>query len=268
MANYTSYRAGRIRSVNIDSGAICNSQLAAGVRCTYGQQWVYGDPGQCTAGCCCYWTVPSDVKVLKFELWGAGGNGHGSCSCDRCQHHMGSSGGSYNTQTVCSAPSNGYTLCAGGVYRCLSNECSGCNGCTTYANGSGLSNFCACGGGSGCANGSWTDSCHTYMDNCQNGSWNGGHFANFTHNGPFVASGPYTYPGDACHCWKRLGYSSGGIIFNTGRVDQFMQDCWIRCGCWTVPYTSGGQGGKSTYCGQCCGQGGTGGSGVVKITYF
>jgi hypothetical protein len=44
--------------------------------------------------------------------------------------------------------------------------------------------------------------------------------------------------------------------------------CWMRCGCWTVPYGHGGQNGMTNYCGSsCCGQGGTGGPGLVKITF-
>ena len=35
-------------------------------------------PGACTPGCCCNWTVPSGVAKLTWELWGAGGNGHGA----------------------------------------------------------------------------------------------------------------------------------------------------------------------------------------------
>ena len=52
------------------------------------------------------------------------------------------------------------------------------------------------------------------------------------------------------------------------QVTQSIRECWIRCGCWIVPYGHGGQNAMSTYCGRCCGQGGTGGGGLVKITYF
>ena len=46
-------------------------------------------------------------------------------------------------------------------------------------------------------------------------------------------------------------------------------ECSIRCGCWTVPYGHGGQNAMTTCCGSgVCGQGGTGGGGLVKITYF
>tara|TARA_B110000971_G_scaffold75643_1_gene77665 strand:+ start:3141 stop:3953 length:813 start_codon:yes stop_codon:yes gene_type:complete len=270
MANYSSYKSTSITSANIDAGSIDNPRLAADVRTAFGIQWIRGNISQCTVGCCCLWTVPANIKQLKFELWGAGGNGHGACVNQRCQHYMGAGGGTYNTKSITSAPGCTYTVCAGGVYPCLSIECSGCNGCTSYVNGYNLSNFCACGGSAGCANSSWTDSCFSAMDACRQAGESGGDMANFTHAGPWGAAGSYMYPGDACHCWKHNSYSTGTIMgIGTGTVDQFTNLCWMRCGCWTVPYASGGQGAKTSYCGSnCCGQGGTGGSGVVKITYY
>ena len=56
-------------------------------------------------------------------------------------------------------------------------------------------------------------------------------------------------------------------FLTSGGVEQLMEQCWSRCGCWTAPYATGGQGAMTTYCGRCCGQGGQGGSGVVRITY-
>ena len=45
--------------------------------------------------------------------------------------------------------------------------------------------------------------------------------------------------------------------------------CWIRHGCWTVPYANGAQGAQSSYCGNWDnGYGNTGGNGIVKVTYF
>ena len=38
---------------------------------------------------CCYWQVPSGVTRITWEIWGAGGNGHGACSCNRCQNWHG-----------------------------------------------------------------------------------------------------------------------------------------------------------------------------------
>ena len=50
-------------------------------------------------------------------------------------------------------------------------------------------------------------------------------------------------------------------------MSQSQVNCWMRCGDFYAPYGVGGQGAMTTYCERCCGQGGTGGSGVVKITY-
>jgi hypothetical protein len=53
-------------------------------------------------------------------------------------------------------------------------------------------------------------------------------------------------------------------------VQMSINYCWMRCGCWTVPYGNGGQSAMSSYCGggNCCGQGGMGGPGLVRITYY
>ena len=37
---------------------------------------------------------------ITWEIWGAGGNGHGACSCNRCQNWHGAGGGYYNTKTI------------------------------------------------------------------------------------------------------------------------------------------------------------------------
>jgi hypothetical protein len=70
-----------------------------------------------------------------------------------------------------------------------------------------------------------------------------------------------------CHCWTQFTAPTPAAGIGTD-VQQYVGYCWIRCGCWTAPYGHGGQGGMSSYCGRCCGQGGTGGSGLVKITYW
>ena len=61
---------------------------------------------------------------------------------------------------------------------------------------------------------------------------------------------------------QQVLHSSELLVFPTDK-----DSAWMRCGCWTVPYGHGGQGANSNYCGRCCGQGGQGGSGLVKITY-
>ena len=87
-------------------------------------------------------------------------------------------------------------------------------------------------------------------------------FAMGTHAGSF--SGSFN-----CHCYRHTECSSGAPFFGSSGVSGELTECWMRCGCNNVPYTSGGQGGMTTYCGSnCCGRGTTGGSGVVKITYF
>ena len=90
--------------------------------------------------------------------WGAGGNGTGACSCNRCQHYSSAGGGYYNSKMITTNGGCSYTVCAAGVYRCLSRECYGCVGCSSYVNGYNLSNFCAIGGCRANANPSWTNS--------------------------------------------------------------------------------------------------------------
>lgn len=162
-------------------------------------------------------------------------------------------------------------MCAAGVYRCLSRECNGCNGCSSFACGAGIC-VCACGGQRGCANGSWTDSCYSSMPYCVRPGCNGtsasGDYVGYTHGGNFQGASSYMYPGGACHCWKHNGHSTGAIGLNTGSPEQNSNYCWIRCGCWIAPYGQGGQSATSNYCGRCCGQGGTGGPGLVKLTFY
>ena len=260
MANYRSYR--QIRSDQISSGSIDPAKLQSGVAPRYCVKMFYGHPCYCTPGCCCNWSVPSGVEKLTIELWGAGGNGHGACSCNRCQHYRGASGGAYNTKTISTSGGCQYRVCAGGVYRCCSRECNGCNGCSSYVNGYNLSNFCAHGGARGCANPDWTVRCTSTNWCCVSpGTW-GGDFAMAPHQKGW--SGHWN-----CHCTGAVTNeeSSGAPFLSTNGVEQMMEQCWIRCGCWTAPYATGGQGAMTTYCGRCCGQGGQGGSGMVRITY-
>ena len=259
MANYGDYR--QVPQDQIPDGTITNAKLSIDARHCFCTKWVYGDPGQCTAGCCCAWTVPTGVRRVFWEAWGAGGNGHGFCSCDRCHHYVGAGGGYYNTKMISTAQDCVYTVCAGGTYRCLSNECTGCNGCTSYVQGYNLSNFCAIGGRTGYANADWSTPCFSEWSCCLGPVSNGGDFGMGNHIGAW--SGPFN-----CHCQCQFTQPTAAP-FMGGQVEQHMQVCWSRCACWTVPYGHGAQGAMTAYCGSgCCGQGGTGGSGVVKITYM
>lgn len=260
MATYSSYK--KIVDNQIVDGSLSDTSFTPDSLKNFGVKWVYGDPGWCSPGCCCLWTVPSYVRRLTFELWGAGGNGHGSCACNRCHHFQGAGGGSYNTKTVQTAPGCQYTVCAGGVYRCWSRECTACNGCTTYVNGFNLSGFCACGGITGRANTDWNTHCYSYNEFCRAPGDNNGDF----YMVPMVPG--WSSANAFCHCHNQEVYAGGAALIGT-QMHMQLRECWIRCGCWSAPYGNGGQGAMNTYCGSgVCGQGNTGGSGIVKITYF
>jgi hypothetical protein len=77
----------------------------------------------------------------------------------------------------------------------------------------------------------------------------------------------FVYDRGHCHCYNQGMHASGAALIGTVST-MSIRECWIRCGCWPVPYGNGGQSAMNTYCGSCCGQGGTGGGGLVKITYF
>ena len=91
MATYGSYK--KIVQGQIIDSTIPNSALAPGAGLAYNVFHVFGQQCHCSSGCCCLWTVPVGVKRVTFELWGAGGNGHGACSCNRCHHYRGAGGG-------------------------------------------------------------------------------------------------------------------------------------------------------------------------------
>ena len=73
-----------------------------------------------------------------------------------------------------------------------------------------------------------------------------------------------------CHCTGDVNHHcTTGAPFLVSSTENQLDQCWIRCGCWTAPYATGGQSAMSTYCGNGhCGQGGQGGSGMVRITYI
>ena len=164
---------------------------------------------------------------------------------------------------ISTVPGCQYSICAAGNGNCCRIECVGCCGCTTYVNGYNLSNFCALGGSPACANTDWTTFCFSdWGRTCvAPGEW-GGDFAMGNHRGAFLVGTGW------CHCWCQGSSPTPAPFIGTG-VQQQLQECWIRCGCWTVPYGNGGVGAMTDQCGSsCCGQGGTGGPGLVKISYL
>lgn len=259
MATYASYR--QLLPDNIIDGSIIDDNFADTAAKKFNTLWVYGSLAQCSPGCCCLWTVPAGVKRATFELWGAGGNGNGSCTINRCHHYKGAQGGYYNTKTITVAAGWTYTLCAGGVYPCLNCECIGCQGCSSYANGCNLSNFCAIGGAPACANADWNVPCFSCWDCCvAPGTWNGD-FTMGNHPGAFQGNW-------LCHC-HFVGYCATGAPFMSGQgVGGCLALCWVNCGCSSVPFANGGQSATTTWCNtDFPGLGGTGGSGVIKVTY-
>ena len=109
----------------------------------------------------------------------------------------------------------------------------------------------------------WSTPCFSSFHCCLSPTANNGDFGMGNHYGSW--SGP-----PFCHCnyvWTcttNAPFLAGGSGSQTSKVN-----CWMGCGCWHVPYGVGGQGAITTYCGSsCCGQGGTGGGGLVKITYI
>ena len=264
MASYSSYK--QISSDQVAAGSVPSSAIASGTFSNWCVKWIHGAPNQvCTTGCCCAWTVPTNVTRVTWEVWGAGGNGHGECNCNRCGNWHAAGGGYYNTKTHSTNGGCVYTVCAGGVYRCCSRECVGCQGCSSYVNGYNLSNFCAIGGARGCYTNAWGDQCNAHFENCcYEPGFHGGEFAMGNHAGTSYRPGGFN-----CHCFFNNDATPTGAPFiGTLGVSYGVRQCWIRCGCWTVPYAHGGQGATTSYCGSGhCGQGGQGGGGLVKITY-
>lgn len=260
MAQYSSYK--KVSGETLPAGSVDSTKLNPAGLDTWCVKWIYGSPNACTSGCCCLWTVPTNVRRVTFELWGAGGSGAGACSNGRCMIWGGAGGGYYNTKTIDVCPGWTYTICAGGVYPCCNFETCGCLGCSSYVTGCNLTNFCAMGGHGGFSENSWSLGCYSDWGCCvaPTGQW-GGDFAMGNHRGMY-----WNPKGVFCHCHGRYSIPTSAPFIGTN-VMQALNFCWIRCGCWTVPYGHGGQNAMTTYCGGCCGQGGMGGPGLVKITF-
>jgi hypothetical protein len=260
MATYSSYK--KIKGENILDNTIQDADLASSALSSWNVKWFHGQPCECSTGCCCAWTVPTGVARMYIEAWGSGGTGHGACLCSRCHHFRGAGGGYYNSKMISTTPGCSYTVCAGGVYRCRTRECCGCNGCSSYVTGYNLSGFCAIGGHGGIADTAWSTGCFSTWTCCLGPTSNGGDFGMGNHQGA-----PDNMGLGICRCWCARSQPTSAPFIGTV-VRQGLNCCWMRCGCWTVPYGHGGQGAMTTGCGSgCCGQSGTGGPGLVKITY-
>ena len=260
MANYTSYK--RINGGDLPDSVLTSTMIAPNALATWNVKWFFGQPTVCSTGCCCAWTVPTGVTRMYIEMWGAGGSGHGSCNCSRCWNYIGAGGGYYNAKMITTTAGCTYTVCAAGNGNCCRQECVGCQGCASYVNGFNLSNFCALGGAGGCGVNSWDMTQSSCYSCCLAPGANGGDFGMGNHTGS-----SWRPLGSFCHCHGKWAYPTAAPFIGTN-VRQVLHSCWVRCGCWTVPYGHGGQGAMGSLCGSsCCGQGGMGGPGLVKITY-
>ncbi len=261
MATYESYK--KVVNEQIIDGSITEDKMGTDVRHRLCTKWLIGNACRCSAGCCCSWNAPGCTRKVFFELWGSGGNGSGACSCNRCHHVQGAGGGSYTAKMTTTSPGCQYTMCAGGVYRCLSRECSACNGCISWVCGYNACQLCTVGGRCGNANTDWTMYCPSCWTCCVAPaaacSTGRGDFMMMSHTGHF--SGIFN-----CHCHHQYVRPTAAPFLG-GNVTANVAVCWVRCGCWIAPPGHGGQPAMSSYCGRCCGQGGTGGPGVVKLTF-
>jgi len=82
-------------------------------------------------GTSCTWTVPNDVSIAEFQIWGAGSNGDGYRYC--CAGGLNGADGGYVYVKRKVTPGEQYVLCAGGA--CSTGACVGgykCDGCASF----------------------------------------------------------------------------------------------------------------------------------------
>lgn len=118
------------------------STWTSGTSC--GSLKVCDTTGYYRCGKSCSWTVPAGASCARFQLWGAGGPSGSSCYCGFSP--IGGSG-AYASVIMDVTPGDVYTLCAGCAYCCYATRStSNQDGCPSYVQGNGLTNFCAEGG--------------------------------------------------------------------------------------------------------------------------
>ena len=278
MASYASYK--KITSAGIPSGTITRDKFASGAAGNRQVKWIYNERGlrchQCarTSGCCeqangkcCYWTVPSNVYKVTFEIWSGGGGGPGHTCCNNCSFAIGGFGGNYAIKTVDTNPGCQYTVCAGGSWPCgKSHTCTAGMGCRSYVNGHNLSNFCTDGGCGGwmCNGDAWGQ--RHAVTSCANCRICGIFGADFGFTGSAgIKAGTTT-----CRCHGQTSWTGAAAGIGMHLATQ-TNEAWCACGCHVNWPAGGGTPGTSSYCNNwakcCAGGSGQGGSGLVKITY-
>jgi hypothetical protein len=217
-------------------------------------------------GKCCQWTVPEGVTTAKFDIWSGGGGGAGMTCANCCSHSHGGSGGGWAVKSIDVDEGTQYTICAGGVYACEKfHGCTGGQGCASYVNGPGLSNFCVIGGCGGkmCNGDAWGFRNPQTCANCNICMHFGADF------GMAGTTGMGSHTSAGCHCgpqWQMTGQAPMIGLAGLSAAIQY----WCTCACYINGFATGGNSGLSTYCNssaKCCAGGGMGGPGLVKVTY-
>jgi len=152
------------------------------------------DSFACGGGCDTYWTVPSGVTQVQWQVWGAGAGGAVGCCCGGGQY---GANGAYVTTTMNVNAGDQYHVVAGCSCQimCCSNNWAG-YGCGSYVTGAGISCLCADGG---CTQNCDVMNCERYhrgMSSCHK-------FQNFacTDSGPcYCSSGEYCFASSCATC--------------------------------------------------------------------
>ncbi len=286
-------------SLEATAQAAVDSLALAGPNQGIQERFFYNDCDRgchCMYGCHTTWEVPDGTKTIRFEAWGGGGAGAGHC-CQGCWCDMascGSQGGTYTRKTICLesgeySVGSVYDLCMGaggnGTSHCWTACCHGPRGCATYANGPGLTNFCAAGGQGG-YNFYCTCRCnlnHCWQDNmeCQGQIMNNApqcnnvgvpgactmDFMGQSHQNQFFKA-----MDQHCDCGTRYtqtGQSHGLTNSITQHIENSMGYCGCETPCRSFRFAGGGLNAMKSYCGnpmELC-KGSPGRSGLIKITY-
>ena len=234
-------------------------------------------------GRCCGFTVPNGTTSIKFEILSGGGPG-GSSGGDY-DHGIGGAGGSYGVRSLTKSV-NGftdgtvYTVCAAGTSNC--SCCCSCNmncrhGCTSFVNGTGLSNFCAIGGMGGSTNWDMSSNCYNCFwgnTQCSLGNYNAG-WVNHACNTPVYGSdmcfygttGSYNSQYNCCADQFAVQGAPAGP-FTAPHGISGKHRCIGNLACCTAhaAFPGGGGAGHATDSSDAC-WGSFGAGGLVKITY-
>lgn len=215
-------------------------------------------------GCCCLWTVPSGIRTVTFEAWGAGGDGGGGCCCQSTA--IGATSGSYAVATVDTTAGTQFRICAA-----LAGCTNYCQGCGNFGYPSYVVNvttattiLCACGGSPGNMQPTWTGSGEGYT--CCYGKLSPGGYSICGY--VICGTGGTGFRNQFCHSDQYQ--IVGGGHFNSGKLSPDRCSIWACQGCAIMkgyPSFPGGPGADGNACGGgfCYGQWGA--AGLVKISY-